>query len=293
VDIAEDTGADDTFATIDYSAEAATNMHAVTTLLKYGTTYNWRVRAIKTFRSGPWVTSSFTTVGEPPETAVPPSAGPMVGGQLSFLSPLDGATGVRNQPTFSWGRRIGTTGYDLVIAEDIGRDDPFAAVTYTASTTTDSHVPAVSFRYGTTYNWRVSALSATGKVPWVSSSFTMGAASGAESYELVASTDSRLADPVVDRRGTLALPVMPPPEPAPAEPETTEPAPQDEPAVAPPPQADPTRVQFEPPLVMPVVAPTVEIAIPTWALATVIGLLATLVLLLITVLVVVGRARRY
>ncbi|MEE8353672.1 MAG: fibronectin type III domain-containing protein, partial [Dehalococcoidales bacterium] len=226
--------------------------------------------------------------------------------------------------------------------------------------TTSRRLPALT--PGTTYHWRVRATEPA-LSPWSAAwSFTTAlgsaalelmspkagidgvplapvfqwsAVSGADGYELVVSTDSLFADPVIYRWGALALPATawqsdteleygetyfwkvrgrssnsfsawsavaafttetPPPTvppPAPAEPEETEPAPQDEPAVEPVEEAGPIPVQFEPPPVMPVVATTVEIAIPAWALAAVIGLLATLVLLLITVLVVIGRVRRY
>jgi hypothetical protein len=59
--IAEDIGGGDPFTTIDYSATTSTNSHLARESLKYGTRYNWRVRAFNRDARGPWNSVSFDT----------------------------------------------------------------------------------------------------------------------------------------------------------------------------------------------------------------------------------------
>ncbi len=165
--LAEETGAEDPFAVIVYTASTALNSHVALPSLEYDTTYNWRVRAGFAAGDGPWVSSFFTT--EP---------------DLSVLSrdsfvPAHGATDAPLPPTFSWDAVAGVTGYEIAISEDIGADDPFAIVEYTASPTENSHVVTgqqefLEFKYGTSYYWRVRAINVlSGRGPWVTARFTI------------------------------------------------------------------------------------------------------------------------
>jgi len=73
--LAEEIGLDDKFAIIDYSATTDINEHVAREPLKYNTTYNWRVRAVRNGDTGAWVTLFFTTMQEPAEETSP-SIGP-------------------------------------------------------------------------------------------------------------------------------------------------------------------------------------------------------------------------
>jgi len=60
--LAEETGQEDKFASIDYSATITINGHVARETLKYSTIYNWRVRAVTGAEKGPWIFGFFTTI---------------------------------------------------------------------------------------------------------------------------------------------------------------------------------------------------------------------------------------
>ncbi len=93
----------------------------------------------------------------------------------ALLRPLQGAAGVDINPTFTWGLVAGATGYEFVIAEEIGQADSFSIIDYSASTTTNAHVAREALKYSTTYNWRVRAIGAT-TGGWTTALFTTAAA---------------------------------------------------------------------------------------------------------------------
>ena len=170
--IAVDSSAEDLFAVPGYGVNTTANTHTVTIPLDYGTTYHWRVRAINANGPGPGAASSFATEDDPARAAAPLPTETSINVPLRILSPLDGATDIANRPTFSWEDRITATRYEFIIAEDTGRENPFATIIHAASTTTNSHAAAVLLSYGTTYNWRVRPVSSSETGPWVVSSFT-------------------------------------------------------------------------------------------------------------------------
>jgi hypothetical protein len=69
----------------------------------------------------------------------------------------------------------GATGYEFVIAKDLGELDPFAIINYSSATTTNGHVAREALNYSTTYNWRVRAVDATGTGAWRTGFFTTAA----------------------------------------------------------------------------------------------------------------------
>ncbi len=223
-----------------------------------GTTYLWRVRVTEPTLS-PWsVAWSFTTT--------------LGSAALELMSPKAGADDVPLAPVFQWSAVSGAESYEMVVSTDNRFDNPVIHRWGALALPTTAWRSDTELEYGETYFWKVRGLSSNSSSAWSAvGAFTTTAPPPA-----------------------IPPPAPPPaPEPAPAEPEGTDPAPEDEFTVETLEQADPIPVRFDPPPVLPVVTPTVEITIPTWALATVIGVLTTLVLLLIAVLVAIGRVRRY
>ena len=102
---------------------------------------------------------------EPPTVADPPAA-PVIGG------PVFGTTEAPVKPTFTWLAVAGATSYEFVLAEEIGQDDKFAIIDYSATTTTHGHVAREELKFETVYNWRVRAISAVGAGAWTEGFFT-------------------------------------------------------------------------------------------------------------------------
>jgi multisubunit Na+/H+ antiporter MnhC subunit len=127
-------------------------------VLTPGTTYWWQAR-VSTPVLGPWTanTASFVT----------PLATPVIQVQLE---PDLGEENVSVMPFFSWPASVGATTYEFVIAEDLGRDDPFEIIDAAVTTTINSRMSPITLKYDTVYNWRVRAVSATG----VNSAWTIG-----------------------------------------------------------------------------------------------------------------------
>jgi hypothetical protein len=105
-----------------------------------------------------------------PEVA-PPSAPAAPG----VLTPTFGDEDVDLKPTFTWTASAGATSYEFVLAEEIGQDDKFAIIDYSATTATHGHVAREQLKYSTVYNWRVRAVSDAGKSAWTTAFFTTAA----------------------------------------------------------------------------------------------------------------------
>jgi len=78
----------------------------------------------------------------------------------TVLTPVFGDDSTSLKPTFTWTASEGAASYAFVIAEEIGQDDPFAIIDYSASTDTHGHVARETLKYSTVYNWRVKAVHA-------------------------------------------------------------------------------------------------------------------------------------
>jgi hypothetical protein len=76
--IAEELGASDKFAIIDYAATCDTNAHKLQQNLKYDTQYWWRVRSVTSSSTSSWTTSFFTTAKEPAPPATTTQPAPTV-----------------------------------------------------------------------------------------------------------------------------------------------------------------------------------------------------------------------
>jgi hypothetical protein len=105
-------------------------------------------------------------IEEEPEPEPTPPAAPTV------LSPTFGDEAASVQPTFTWTASEGATSYEFVLAEEIGQDDKFAIIDYSATTATHGHVAREQLKYSTVYNWRVRAVSDIGKGDWTIGFFT-------------------------------------------------------------------------------------------------------------------------
>ena len=110
------------------------------------------------------------------EPAVAPLGAAFAPGAGANITPAFGATDVSIRPNFVWPAVAGATGYEFVLAEDLGMDDPFAIIDYSASTTQPGHTAREDLKYSTTYNWRVRAVRDSEKGPWATSFFTTEAA---------------------------------------------------------------------------------------------------------------------
>ena len=86
--------------------------------------------------------------------------------------PTFGTTEAEIKPTFTWTAVAGATSYEFVLAEEIGQDDKFAIIDYSATTTINGHVAREQLKYGTVYNWRVRAVGAAGTGDWTEAFFT-------------------------------------------------------------------------------------------------------------------------
>jgi len=91
---------------------------------------------------------------------------------VSVIKPTFGDTDVPIKPTFTWTAAGDAIGYEFVLAEELGLDDPFQIIDYSATSTTNGHVAREELKYSTTYWWRVRASSATATGDWVVSFFT-------------------------------------------------------------------------------------------------------------------------
>jgi hypothetical protein len=125
-----------------------------------GSTHTWSYRVTLPLNSRQSPTWSFTTAL--------PQAAVAIGAQF----PTVGAVDIAIDTTFTWPIVTGATGYEFVIAEDLGETDKFAIIDYSATTTTNAHKLRENLKYNTTYWWRVRAYNATTKGDWGTGFFT-------------------------------------------------------------------------------------------------------------------------
>ena len=133
-----------------------------------GTTYYWRVRAIKPIES-PWseVRSFASPLGiEEWSPLVSPDG----------VSPLPGANDVPIRPAFSWASADGATGYEFILAKDSGFTQVVVAFTGADALTSDAWNCDIELEYSTSYFWKVRAISTDSYSEWGINSFTTEAA---------------------------------------------------------------------------------------------------------------------
>ena len=137
---------------------------SVITALTAGTQYFWRVRVTAQLpcRSNWSPAFSFTTaLGVGPWT---PGATP------EGAAPAPGAQGVNLRPAFQWNPSgTSTTGYEFALDDNSDFGSPIVSVTVTNPVYDDL---ATDLAYGTTFYWKVRAVSATGASNWYYASFT-------------------------------------------------------------------------------------------------------------------------
>jgi len=90
----------------------------------------------------------------------------------AILMPAFGEQEAPIKPTFTWTAPATATSYEFVLAEEIGQDDKFAIIDYSATTDINGHVAREQLKYDTVYNWRVRAVNAVGAGAWTTSFFT-------------------------------------------------------------------------------------------------------------------------
>jgi hypothetical protein len=168
--------------------------------LEAGQTYYWHVRACKlsgeidgddAYMVSKWSDPiKFTT--ELKSTA---ETGLDVEGRMS---PVNGATGVETNAALTWGTVDDATGYNLVIA----KDSAFTNVVESKDgLTLNVYSPSKPFEVGTTYYWKVQAVSGITTGKWVASAFTTAPMAAA-------SAGTAAAQPVVTPTFTVSIPAQ-------------------------------------------------------------------------------------
>ena len=127
-----------------------------------GKTYYWRVRAEKSDMPSNW---SKATQFSTQVSSVYESGLDVVG----RISPANGATDVATNAALTWGTVTGATSYNLVLASDSAFTKVIDSKT---GLTVNVYSPATAFTAGTTYFWKVQAVSGTNTSNWVASAFT-------------------------------------------------------------------------------------------------------------------------
>jgi hypothetical protein len=120
----------------------------------------WRVRAddpVFSKWSGEW---TFTTA------LVEGQWSPFVGGVPE--SPGNGDTGVALMPSFAWNAADWATGYEFILADNANFSSPIASKTVTGTV----YASETELEYGTTYYWKVRAVSAASQSEWGTGVFT-------------------------------------------------------------------------------------------------------------------------
>jgi hypothetical protein len=141
-------------------------VYTTTINLVPGTTYYWRIKASAPFDSPYSEKRTFTidtVVVE--EEVVEEAAEPTISG------PAMAAEDVSIKPSFSWAAVPGAT-YEFVLAEDLGLDDPFEIIDYSATSDINAHIAREDLKFSTTYHWRVRAVVDGTPGDWVRGIFT-------------------------------------------------------------------------------------------------------------------------
>jgi hypothetical protein len=135
-------------------------------------------QGINTFGGFAWVTVTGTSVPSilnlacTPFALVAPAAVEAPPAAPAILTPVFGDDSAPLKPTFTWTASEGATSYEFVLAEEIGQDNLFAIIDYSATCPSHGHVARETLKYNTVYNWRVRAVSDIGAGAWTTAFFT-------------------------------------------------------------------------------------------------------------------------
>jgi len=122
--------------------------------LEPATVYYWRVRA-KTPALSPWSAEwSFATGLDTQAVALQPE------------SPAAGASGTPVKPVVQWTAVIGASAYELLVASDADFEDPVIIKENAYALPSNAWECDVSLDYGTTYYWKVRAITASTHSIW-------------------------------------------------------------------------------------------------------------------------------
>jgi photosystem II stability/assembly factor-like uncharacterized protein len=117
-------------------------------LLKFGTAYNWRVRALHAFDVSDWSASwKFTTAGS-----------------VTLVSPANTATDQKLSPLLTWKAISGSAGYQIVVDDNNSFSEPLAGEILPA-TETSFIVPLVLDK-NAIYYWKVRAINGLDTSNW-------------------------------------------------------------------------------------------------------------------------------
>lgn len=223
-------------------------------VLQPSMTYFWRVRASAPVTS-PWSdTREFNTPMDTEAVTLLPEL------------PTPGAAGVPLQPVFRWTAMMGADAYELLVAPDIGFDQPVITRTGDYALPGNAWESDLTLEPGKTYYWKLRAVTGNKYSPWSSSGiFTTAAAAIPGPDADVPETPPEQITP----DGTIKAftQVEPDRELFPPEPEATGIQPQTTPVI------------FE------------QQSIPNWAIYFIGALLAVIMLTLLVLLTVVVKTR--
>jgi hypothetical protein len=212
--------------------------------LEPATTYYWRVRVKEPVLS-PWSTKwAFHTCLDTDLAAI------------GLTSPEPGEIGAPVRPLFQWNAVPGAAAYELIASSDTQFSN------LVVNRTGDYSLPATAWQgnsdldYGTTYYWKVRAISSDTKSAW----------------SAVSSFTTELPQPSLVQPSTPPTIVVPIPTPSPATPSV----PPSPPQPSPPLPSSPTLVQDA----------------PNWVIYLIGALLLVIILLIVTVLVLALGPRR-
>jgi hypothetical protein len=122
--------------------------------LNPATTYYWRVRATGPVLS-PWSDKWSFTTSMGSETVAP-----------ELYAPEAGATGVPTKPVFQWSAIAGADRYELILASENSFTNPVIARLGEQALPTNAWQCETELDYGTTYYWKVRAISSESLSAW-------------------------------------------------------------------------------------------------------------------------------
>ncbi|HNQ82148.1 MAG TPA: T9SS type A sorting domain-containing protein [Bacteroidales bacterium] len=117
-------------------------------LLKFGTAYNWRVRALHAFDQSDWSAPwKFTTVNA-----------------VTLESPANNSTDIKLSPLLTWKKITGIAGYQVMVADNNGFNNPLATAVVDAAE--NSFIVPLVLDKDASYFWKVRAINGLDTSNW-------------------------------------------------------------------------------------------------------------------------------